>query len=69
MNASTINKMTTIERIQVMELLWKALCHDEEEIESPAWHEEILKKRRNKIESGKTKFIPLSEIKTHFKDQ
>ena len=48
MNASTINKMTTIERIQVMELLWKALCHDEEEIESPAWHEEILKKQRKK---------------------
>jgi hypothetical protein len=66
MNASTINKMTTIERIQVMELLWNALCHDEEEIESPGWHEEILKKRRKKIESGKTKFIPLSEIKTHF---
>ena len=69
MNVSTINKMTTIERIQVMELLWNALCHDEEEIESPAWHEEILKKRRNNIESGKTKFSSLSEIKAHFKDQ
>ncbi|MBZ0192342.1 MAG: addiction module protein [Candidatus Kuenenia stuttgartiensis] len=33
-------------------------------MESPAWHEEILDKRKKKIESGKAEFISIEELKT-----
>ncbi|QII13623.1 hypothetical protein KsCSTR_42440 [Candidatus Kuenenia stuttgartiensis] len=59
-----IKKMSTVERLQAMEELWDALCHEEHEIESPAWHEEILDKRKKKIESGKAEFISIEELKT-----
>jgi len=36
---------------------------EDQDIESPAWHGEILKKRAEKIESGETEFIPLEEWK------
>ena len=46
MGITEIKNMTTVERLEAMELLWDALCHEEEEIQSPAWHEPILKKEK-----------------------
>ena len=42
-----IEKMSTIERLQAMEKLWDSLCN-EEEIESPEWHKDILQERKKK---------------------
>ena len=67
MGISEIKEMSTIERIQTMEMLWDALCHEEHEIESPAWHEKILKERNDRLKSGKTKFITLDRLKDHFR--
>ena len=61
-----IKNMSTIERIQAMELLWDALTHDDNAIESPSWHEEILRGRKEKIESGETKFISLDQLKSYY---
>ncbi len=57
-----IEKMSTIERLQAMEKLWDALCN-EEEIESPEWHKDILQERKKKIEKGETEYISLKDLK------
>ena len=45
MNAALpLEKMTVAEKLQAMEELWADLSRDEN-LESPAWHGEILKKR------------------------
>lgn len=59
--------MTTVERLEAMELLWDALCHEEEEVQSPAWHKPILKKRKERIESGEAKFYTLDQLKERFR--
>ncbi len=46
-----------------MEILKDDDQAEDQDIESPAWHGEILKKRAEKIESGETKFISLEELK------
>ena len=61
-----IDKMSTTDRIQAMEDLWDALTHEKKEIESPAWHEEILNSRRKKIESGKAKFLTIEDLKRQY---
>lgn len=66
MSIAEIKKMTPIERIQTMELLWDVMSHEEEEIVSPNWHEEILNERKNNINSGKTNFISLDQLKNKF---
>ncbi len=66
MNIAEIKKMSTIERIQAMELLWDALTHEDHEIPSPSWHEGILKKRKERIESGKAEFITLDQLKKYY---
>jgi putative addiction module component (TIGR02574 family) len=63
MNAQEIKKLSTSERIQMMETLWESLLYDEGAIDTPNWHGDILKKRMNSIKTGKAKFIPLSELK------
>ncbi len=63
MTTIEIKKMSTIERLQAMEELWDALCHEEQDIESPEWHKEILKGRKKKIETGKAEFISIEDLK------
>ncbi|MBA4367999.1 MAG: cysteine methyltransferase [Desulfobacterium sp.] len=63
MNIADIKKMSTVERLQTMEALWDSLLYENEKIESPEWHEKILKERKAKIKSGKAKFISLSKLK------
>jgi hypothetical protein len=67
MSIAEVEKMSTIERIQAMEVLWDALSHEEHEIESPRWHEKILLKRRERIESGETKFITFKQLKDYYR--
>jgi putative addiction module component (TIGR02574 family) len=63
MNIADIKKMSTAERLQAMEAIWDSLLYENEEIESPEWHDKIIEKRKAKIKSGKAKFISLSELK------
>lgn len=63
MITNEIKKMSTIERLQSMEELWEVLCHEEQEIESPLWHKNILEERKKKINNGEAEFISLEDIK------
>ncbi len=67
MNKIEIKKMSTIERLQTMELLWDSLLDEESEIESPEWHQNVLEERKRKIENGKSEFISLEELKARRK--
>ena len=58
-----IKKMSTVERLRVMEELWDALCHEDQEIDSPSWHGDILEERKKKIETGKAEFISIEDLK------
>lgn len=61
MSIQEIEKMDTDERLQTMEALWDALCHQENQPESPEWHSDILVERKRKITSGSAKFFSLDE--------
>ena len=63
MNTMEIGKMSTVERLQVMEALWDSLLEEESKIVSPEWHGNILEERKRKMESGEAEFISLEELK------
>ena len=63
MDIAEIKKMSTSERLQVMEVLWDSFRYEHESVETPEWHENILQVRREKIASGTATFISLSELK------
>jgi hypothetical protein len=44
--------MTTAEKLKVMEDIWADLSRNEQKFESPAWHEDVLKQREERLEAG-----------------
>ena len=63
MQAIEISKMSVAQKLQIMEDLWDSL-RVEQEINPPNWHEEVLAARKKNIQSGKTTFITLDELKS-----
>ena len=66
MNIQDIKNMTASERIQTMEAIWDSLIYENKDIETPAWHEEIIENRKKRIKSGNAQFISLSDLKTKY---
>ncbi len=58
-----LKEMTTNEKLRAMELLWDDICKDVPELSSPAWHEDILKKREKDLNDGKDKFVDWDQAK------
>jgi len=63
MLTAEIKKMSINKKILLMEELWNSICSEEIEIESPAWHKDILDERINLINSGKAHFISIKDLK------
>ncbi len=58
MNATLpLKEMTLREKLAVMESLWEDLSRTPEKFPSPAWHKEVLARRRARVASGKAKFV------------
>ena len=47
-----LSQFTLAQKLNLMEAIWDELSRDEEHLESPAWHDEVLKDREKAIESG-----------------
>jgi hypothetical protein len=47
-----IEKMSRAEKLQTMEALWTALSRTETEVESPAWHNAVLKETETRVTAG-----------------
>lgn len=66
MSITEIKKLPVGERIEVMEQIWDSFRDEDQEISSPAWHEDVLNERRKKMEEGKATFMTLDELKSRF---
>jgi len=49
--------MTTAEKLRLMEDLWQNLSAEESDIDSPAWHDDVLAERQRLIKSGEETYI------------
>ncbi len=58
-----LEKMSTEEKIQTMEIIWDDFCKKAESIPSPPWHEEVLLDREQGIKNGAEKFVNWEKAK------
>jgi hypothetical protein len=63
-----LDQMTTAEKLRAMEALWADLSRNETQLESPAWHEMVLKEREQKITSGAESFIDWETAKKQLRE-
>ncbi|MBI3985868.1 MAG: addiction module protein [Lentisphaerae bacterium] len=53
MNTSIqIERMSREEKLQTMEALWADLSRDDAAVESPAWHQAVLKETEARVTAG-----------------
>ena len=67
--ALPLEKMTTREKLCVLETVWDDLAHNPSEVPSPAWHGEELKAREERLAKGLTHFSDWSEAKHRIRGQ
>jgi hypothetical protein len=64
-----LDQMTTEQKLRAMEELWADLSRDESQIESPAWHGEVLRERAEAVKSGKEKFVDWETAKKQLREK
>jgi len=64
-----LDKMTSLDKISMMEKLWDDLCRDPEAIPSPEWHKETLEAREKQLNEGKAKFTAFDRAKERIRAQ
>jgi hypothetical protein len=47
-----LSKLTLAQKLDLMEAIWDDLAKHEESLESPHWHEEVLKERERALAGG-----------------
>lgn len=48
-------KLTLAQKLDLIEVLWDDITKDEKVLESPSWHEAVLRDREKALEAGKAK--------------
>lgn len=67
LEATQIENMSVAERLQAMEQLWDALCHDTRDLASPDWHQEVLADRKLRAQTGESKFLTLAQLRSRLR--
>jgi len=60
---SEIKQMSKQEKLHLMETIWQQLSIDEEQIEVPQSHKEMLEKRAAMAEQGEAEFLDWQQAK------
>ena len=64
-----LDKMTSLDKIAVMEKIWDDLCRDPESIPSPEWHREVLEAREKEVSKGMGIFSAFDQAKERIRNQ
>ena len=58
-----IHQLPLREKLLVMEAIWEDLSREEQNLEVPQWHKELLDERERLLAEGKAKFVDWEEAK------
>jgi len=63
MSIAELRKLPPSEKLKIIEALWGDLAGDEDSFESPAWHEEALRKTESEYAAGRVAVMDWEEAK------
>ncbi len=69
MTSVDIVAMPFPERLKLMETLWDSLCAQSMNMDSPAWHAEVLGDRLRRLASGEDTVVSWNEAKARIRSQ
>jgi len=60
--------MSLHEKLHAMEALWDEIARNEDQVEVPQWHKDLLDEREALIREGKAKFMDWDEAKKQIRE-
>ena len=63
MSIAELRKLPRTEKLKIIEALWEDLATDEASFDSPAWHEEALRKTESDFAAGRSDALDWQEAK------
>lgn len=66
--ALQIEQMSRAEKLQVMEAIWADLSKAEEQVESPAWHADILRETEARVAAGQERIADWAIAKRELRE-
>jgi putative addiction module component (TIGR02574 family) len=61
--AAEIERMSLSQKLEAMELIWKSLAAEPEQVQSPHWHKTVIESRLAKVKAGKGQFLTITQLK------
>lgn len=58
-----IKQLSREEKLRVMEAIWEDLSHEDQPVQSPAWHESKLQETEQRVQSGQEQILDWKEAK------
>jgi hypothetical protein len=68
MSALEIQQMPRSEKLRLMEILWADLSRDESELESPAWHADVLRETSERRTRGQETTLAWEQAKAKLRN-
>ena len=62
------NQLPLREKLLVMEAIWDDLSRQEQDLEVPQWHQDLLDKRERLLAEGKAQFVDWEQAKRQIKE-
>jgi len=64
-----IKRLSHVDKLRVMEALWKDLSGDEEKYDSPAWHEDALEETEKRMNDDVEEIVDWDIAKKNLREQ
>lgn len=69
MSIEELHKLSTVEKLKIIEALWGDLVGDEDNLSSPSWHETELIKTEKKFLTGDIDVLDWQQAKKELRSQ
>jgi len=63
-----LSDFTLAQELELMEAIWEDLAKHDEALESPSWHEKVLKDREEALAAGKATVSDWKEAKRRIRE-
>ena len=60
-------RLPRVEKLRLMEALWDNLSHEAVEVDSPSWHEAVLRETAERVASGGEVSVDWDAAKRHLR--
>ena len=64
-----LQQMSTADKLRLLEEIWADLRRHEDELDSPAWHEQALRERDERVAAGKESYVDWEAAKTQLRQR